>query len=55
MDDVIVWAGGIIPDADVPGLKEIGIQAVFGPGSPTSQTIEFLRRATEQPSAAVQP
>jgi methylmalonyl-CoA mutase C-terminal domain/subunit len=55
MDDVLVWAGGIIPEADVPRLKEIGIQAVFGPGSPTSQTIEFLRRATQQPSAAVQP
>ena len=55
MDDVLVWAGGIIPDADVARLKEIGIQAVFGPGSPTSQTIEFLRRATHQPSPAVQP
>jgi methylmalonyl-CoA mutase C-terminal domain/subunit len=52
MDDVVVWAGGIIPEADVARLKEIGIQAVFGPGSPTTQTIEFLRRATQQPSAA---
>ena len=43
MDDVIVWAGGIIPQADVPSLKEIGIQAIFGPGSPTTETIEFLR------------
>ena len=31
MDDVIVWAGGIIPQADVPSLKEIGIRAIFGP------------------------
>src|ERR671933_247901 len=43
MDDVIVWAGGIIPEADVPSLKEIGIRAIFGPGSPTTETIEFLR------------
>jgi methylmalonyl-CoA mutase, C-terminal domain len=43
MDDVIVWAGGIIPEADVPRLKEIGIRAIFGPGSPTTETIDFLR------------
>jgi methylmalonyl-CoA mutase C-terminal domain/subunit len=54
LDDVLVWAGGIIPETDFPRLKEIGIQAVFGPGSPTTETIEFLRRATQQPSAAVE-
>ena len=52
LDDVLVWAGGIIPETDIPRLKEIGIQAVFGPGSPTTETIEFLRGATQQPSAA---
>ena len=45
MDDVIVWAGGIVPTEDIPRLKELGIRAVFGPGSPTSATIEFLRLA----------
>jgi methylmalonyl-CoA mutase C-terminal domain/subunit len=44
LDDVVVWAGGIIPDEDVPALQEIGIRAVFGPGTPTSATIEFLRQ-----------
>ena len=43
LDDVVVWAGGIIPEDDVPALKEQGIRAVFGPGSPTTETIEFLR------------
>jgi methylmalonyl-CoA mutase C-terminal domain/subunit len=43
LDDVVVWAGGIIPEADVPALQEMGIRAIFGPGSPTSETIEFLR------------
>jgi methylmalonyl-CoA mutase, C-terminal domain len=52
LDDVLVWAGGIIPESDIARLKEIGVRAVFGPGSPTSQTIEFLRGATQQPSAA---
>jgi methylmalonyl-CoA mutase C-terminal domain/subunit len=54
LDDVLVWAGGIIPEADIPRLKEIGVQAVFGPGSPTTETIEFLRRATQQSGAAVE-
>jgi methylmalonyl-CoA mutase C-terminal domain/subunit len=54
LDDVVVWAGGIIPEPDVPHLKEIGIQAVFGPGSPTTDTIEFLRRATQERSPAVE-
>jgi methylmalonyl-CoA mutase cobalamin-binding domain/chain len=45
LEDVIVWAGGIIPEADIPKLRELGVQAVFGPGSPTSETIEFLRKS----------
>ncbi|HEV7666831.1 MAG TPA: cobalamin B12-binding domain-containing protein [Chloroflexota bacterium] len=43
MDDVVIWAGGIIPASDMPKLRELGIQAVFGPGSPTAETIDFLR------------
>ena len=45
LDDVIVWAGGIIPEEDVDTLKQLGIRAVFGPGSPTTETIDFLRAA----------
>ena len=54
LDDVLVWAGGIIPEADVPRLKEIGIQAVFGPGSPTTETINFLRSLSGGRAAAVE-
>ena len=43
VDDVVVWAGGIIPEEDVPALKEIGVREVFGPGSPTTATIELLK------------
>jgi methylmalonyl-CoA mutase C-terminal domain/subunit len=43
MQDVVVWAGGIIPQSDIDALRGMGIQAIFGPGSPTSATIEFLR------------
>ncbi len=44
LDDVIVWAGGIIPGEDVEACKAIGITEVFGPGTSTQQTVEFLRR-----------
>jgi methylmalonyl-CoA mutase, C-terminal domain len=33
VDDALVFAGGIIPDADVPIVKEMGVPAVFGPGA----------------------
>ena len=42
-DDVIVVAGGIIPDDDVPALRELGVKGVFGPGTPTQKIIDFLR------------
>jgi methylmalonyl-CoA mutase C-terminal domain/subunit len=43
VDDVVVWAGGIIPDQDVEPLKALGVREVFGPGSPTTATIEMLK------------
>jgi methylmalonyl-CoA mutase C-terminal domain/subunit len=43
MGDVVVAAGGIIPDEDVPALKEAGVTAVFGPGTTISQVADFLR------------
>jgi methylmalonyl-CoA mutase C-terminal domain/subunit len=48
LDDMVVWAGGIIPEGDVLKLRELGIRAIFGPGSPTAETIEFLRRMDEE-------
>src|SRR5215831_11848217 len=43
MDDVLVVAGGIIPDEDVPRLKEAGIAEVFQPGASTQEIVEFIR------------
>jgi methylmalonyl-CoA mutase, C-terminal domain len=43
MDDVLVVVGGIIPDDDVPALKEAGVAAVFGPGTTIGEVAEFLR------------
>ena len=43
-DDVVVIAGGIIPDDDVPTLEAAGVRGVFGPGTRTQDIIEFVRR-----------
>jgi len=43
IDDVPIWAGGIIPDSDVSALKAMGVREVFGPGSPTTATIDLLK------------
>ncbi len=43
LDDVLVTAGGIIPDDDVPALREAGVAAVFGPGTTIGEVAEFLR------------
>ena len=44
IDDVLVFAGGIIPDEDIPGLKAIGIKAVFQPGTSTEDVVAMIRR-----------
>jgi methylmalonyl-CoA mutase C-terminal domain/subunit len=41
--DVLVIGGGIIPEEDIPGLKKAGIRAIFGPGTPTSETVRFIQ------------
>jgi len=43
MDDVLVTVGGIIPDDDVPALREAGVAEVFGPGTTIGEVAEFLR------------
>jgi len=41
--DVLVFAGGIIPQEDVPKLKKIGIKEVFGPGTPTTMLVDYVK------------
>lgn len=43
LDDVLVFAGGIIPKEDIPHLKKIGIAEVFGPGTRTDTLVKFVR------------
>ena len=44
LKDVIVVAGGIIPEEDIPELKSIGVKAVFGPGTVTKDVVEAIKR-----------
>lgn len=41
--DVLLFCGGIIPEQDIPAIKELGFDAVFGPGTNTTDIIEFVR------------
>jgi methylmalonyl-CoA mutase, C-terminal domain len=44
MDDVLVVVGGTIPEQDVESLKKAGVAAIFGPGTPISTTVDFIRQ-----------
>lgn len=44
VDDVLVAAGGILPDEDIPAIKAMGILGCFGPGTSTEEIITFVRQ-----------
>jgi methylmalonyl-CoA mutase C-terminal domain/subunit len=43
VDDVLVAAGGILPDEDIPAIEAMGIKGCFGPGTSTEEIIKFVR------------
>jgi methylmalonyl-CoA mutase C-terminal domain/subunit len=43
LDDVLVIAGGTIPDEDIDPVRKMGVAAVFGPGTPLSEMVAYLR------------
>jgi methylmalonyl-CoA mutase C-terminal domain/subunit len=43
-EDILIIAGGIIPEDDIPALQQMGIKAVFGPGTSTEDIISFLQK-----------
>ena len=51
--DVVVLVGGIIPDADVPALKALGVEGIFPPGSPMAAIIDFIHNAVRSRASAV--
>lgn len=44
MGDVLVVGGGVIPEEDIPALKKAGIAGVFGPGTPTDDIADFIKK-----------
>jgi len=43
LDDVLLIVGGVIPDADIPELEAVGVDAVFHPGTTTDEIVRFVR------------
>ena len=50
-DHVLVFGGGIIPDGDIPKLKEIGVAEIFTPGSSLTSITEWLTTALDEQNA----
>jgi isobutyryl-CoA mutase small subunit len=51
-DDIVVFGGGIIPEADLQPLADLGVQRIFTPGAPTSEIVEWVRGHVGDTSAA---
>ena len=49
LENVKVFVGGIIPEADIPDLKAAGVAAVFGPGTPTAEVVQAIQRTQGEP------
>jgi methylmalonyl-CoA mutase C-terminal domain/subunit len=47
-DDVVVFAGGIIPEQDIPRLKAMGIREIFLPGTTTKAAVDAIRGAVNK-------
>jgi methylmalonyl-CoA mutase C-terminal domain/subunit len=52
-DDVLVFGGGIIPDDDIPKLRELGVSGIFTPGSSMKSIVEWLEQALDEREAQV--
>lgn len=50
LDDVLVIAGGVIPEEDISKLKDMGIAEIFGPGTPTRVTVDYVRNNLKRKS-----
>ncbi|HEX2515739.1 MAG TPA: cobalamin B12-binding domain-containing protein [Chloroflexota bacterium] len=49
---IVVFAGGIIPEGDIPAVREMGISAVFGPGASLEEIVQAVRGAVAARRAA---
>ena len=49
LNDVLLVVGGIVPDEDIPALKQSGVSEVFQPGASTQEIVDFIRQHIRQP------
>jgi methylmalonyl-CoA mutase, C-terminal domain len=52
LDDVVVFGGGIIPDADIPELEKLGVARIFTPGATTTDIVDWVREHVGAPAEA---
>lgn len=52
LGNTVVLAGGIIPEEDHPALRKMGIEGIFGPGTPTNEIADFIRKAMAERKAS---
>ena len=51
MDDVLLFGGGIIPEADVPGLQKVGVGRIFPPGASLDEIAKYVRETVSAKQA----
>ncbi len=51
LENTIVLAGGIIPEEDHSALQQMGVKGIFGPGTPTNEIADFIKKATAEKKA----
>jgi methylmalonyl-CoA mutase C-terminal domain/subunit len=47
--DIVVFGGGIIPEADIPELERLGVRRIFTPGTPMHEIVEWVNTHLRQP------
>ena len=47
-DDILVFGGGIVPDQDLPKLREMGVGAIFTPGANTQDVVKYLQQTVRE-------
>ena len=50
MGDILLFAGGIVPDADIEELRRMGFKGVFRPGTTTAEIVEFVNEQVKAPA-----
>jgi methylmalonyl-CoA mutase, C-terminal domain len=50
--DIVVFGGGIVPDADIAELERMGVARIFTPGAPTQEIVDWVKTTLARPTAA---